>query len=165
MRPLSPLNGSTYIPVDNQIFTWSPYANAQSYIMEYSTNANFTGNTFVQQVTSTSTSLQGLSPLTTYYWRVRAINGVDMSPWSTSWSFTTQNCSITIADAVENTICESELHHAEIRLYDLCGKEVMKASVQGTSTILNLSSVAKGIYILRVFEDGRIYQEAKIIKE
>ncbi|MCQ2280484.1 MAG: T9SS type A sorting domain-containing protein, partial [Bacteroidales bacterium] len=106
---VSPADGSMAIPADGQTFTWDAYPNAQSYEIEYSTYNDFSDNVGFQTVTATNTQLFGLDAHTTYYWRVRAANGVDFSPWSNAWSFTTENCSTEIYDIEDVTICESEL--------------------------------------------------------
>lgn len=102
---VSPVNGSTAIPTDGQTFTWDAYPNAQSYEMEYSTYNDFSDNVGFQTVTATNTQLFGLDAHTTYYWRVRAANGIDFSPWSGAWSFTTENCQVT--EDIEITTCDS----------------------------------------------------------
>lgn len=104
---VSPASGSTAIPTDGQLFTWTSVPNTQQYQLEYATDANFTNNIDYQQITNTSATLYDLMPNTTYYWRVRAINGVDFSPWSMVWNFTTNNCTITADETL--TLCANEI--------------------------------------------------------
>lgn len=71
-------------------FTWYPLAPASSYICEYSLDAGFSNP--VQLTTNDTVALSNtLSPLTTYYWRVRGVDGNALSGWSSVWSFTTEN--------------------------------------------------------------------------
>jgi hypothetical protein len=61
----------------NPTFTWSPASGATSYILQVATSSAFTSGTLVYNQgagSGTSHSISGLSPSTTYYWRVGASN-------------------------------------------------------------------------------------------
>ena len=92
---VSPANGSTHIAPDGQLFVWNRYPNAQTYQIEYSTDNSFMNDVVFQQITDTSLIINDLNVSTIYYWRVRAVNGSDFSPWSLTWSFTTSACAVT----------------------------------------------------------------------
>lgn len=66
----STLNSNTQITP-----AWGAVTGATSYILEYATNSGFTGLTAVSGITSTSYAVSGLSNGTTYYFRVKAVNG------------------------------------------------------------------------------------------
>jgi hypothetical protein len=68
---------------------WSDVRMAASYEVRVSTDAKF-GKKFKDTITAGSYQyISGLASLTTYYWRVRAINTAGSSAWSTVWNFTT----------------------------------------------------------------------------
>ncbi len=87
---ISPANSSSNIAVSGVSLVWNNVPNATQYEYQYSTDPAFI--TGVQSGTSavTSTTTATLATLTTYYWRIRATDGVSFSPWSASWSFQTQ---------------------------------------------------------------------------
>ncbi len=69
---------------------WSAVQGAGTYRMQASTTPDFT--TLVADrigLSATAVPVEDLNTGTTYYWHVRARNGVGNSPWSPAWSFTT----------------------------------------------------------------------------
>ena len=91
---ISPVNGSTAIPLNGQNFVWNSVPTATSYALEYSQSPTFSSGITTITTGSTSAVINGLSANTTYYWRVRASNSTGYSNWSTIWNFTTANCSV-----------------------------------------------------------------------
>jgi hypothetical protein len=74
----------------NPVLTWSPPHGAESYEVQISASSNF--STIVRNMIgldSASYAVNGLSGLSTYYWRVCAANSTTTSGWSPAWSFTT----------------------------------------------------------------------------
>ena len=60
--------------------------NAQHYVLQYSTNSSFpTNQTTTKYLYDESFDLSGLSPTTTYYWRVKAIGAFNDSEWEWRW--------------------------------------------------------------------------------
>ena len=89
----TPPNGAIAISTSPTI-SWNTSAGATSYELQVFHDTTFagtpTGMAFDQSgITSTSQSMSGLSPGTTYMWRVNAINTTGTSPWSNIWTFTT----------------------------------------------------------------------------
>ena len=85
----SPANNSLKQPT-NPILKWSASAHATSYQYCYdTTNDNTCTTSWISNGTSTSASLSGLLPNTTYYWQVRAVNagGVTYANAGTGWNF------------------------------------------------------------------------------
>ncbi|MEK9138620.1 MAG: fibronectin type III domain-containing protein, partial [Bacteroidota bacterium] len=86
---VSPANGATKVSIAPTL-TWNASSGAASYQLQVSTSSTF--STFVVNqsgITSTSFAVSGLAYSTTYYWRVNAANAGGNSPWSATWSFTT----------------------------------------------------------------------------
>jgi hypothetical protein len=85
---ISPPDNSTNIPIAGTGLQWSSVAGATSYNYQYSTDSLFA--TAVSSNTSAlTTTTAALSATTNYFWRVRASDGTNYSPWSVVWSFTT----------------------------------------------------------------------------
>jgi hypothetical protein len=61
--------------------TWNEVTGATGYILQYSTD-NFANNIVEVSVTQPSCSLSNLALSTLYYWRVKAVNGTEFSPWA-----------------------------------------------------------------------------------
>jgi hypothetical protein len=89
---ISPMNGSINIPLNPTLF-WGMVEYATSYTCWVATDANFTSKVF----DSTQSALQInipegiLSPLTQYYWKIRASNSMGIGPWSLTYIFVTMN--------------------------------------------------------------------------
>ena len=90
----TPLNASTNISTSPTL-AWTASAGATSYEVCYDTTNDSACSTWIDNGTSTSKALSGLSGSTTYYWHVRANNvtGTTYSNGSTAvfWSFTTSS--------------------------------------------------------------------------
>ncbi len=85
----APANASTGVAV-NPTLSWTAGAgaSADSYDVYMGTTPNPT--TLYKNVTSTSVALTGLTPLTTYYWRVVSKNAIGEATACTEFSFTTK---------------------------------------------------------------------------
>ncbi len=55
--------------------SWGAVTNATSYILEYASNSGFSGSTTVTGITATNRQVTSLANGTTYYFRVKAVNG------------------------------------------------------------------------------------------
>lgn len=72
--------------------TWQALSGAASYTVEIATDAAFTNIVATQSgISGTSYAASGLSPSTTYYWRVKPTNGCGDGTVSAVFSFTTAN--------------------------------------------------------------------------
>ncbi len=84
---LSPENGALNQPTDIT-FDWENAANATEYIIEYADNPEF--NSSIENTSSASEYfVSGLILDQTYYWRVYSSDGINISEWSDTRSFTT----------------------------------------------------------------------------
>lgn len=87
---IAPVNGATGVSLTPTLY-WSLVPDANNYTVQVSQSSAFT--TVVDSATLIGdyyTIPSGkLSPLTTYYWRVRAWNSLGYSPYSSVWNFTT----------------------------------------------------------------------------
>jgi FIMAH domain-containing protein/type IX secretion system substrate protein len=86
---------------------WINASGALWYMVEVSTDQNFTGSSLVYASTYTNyyvISLGLLTPNTTYYWRSMACNLFGTSPWSAVWSFTTAANAVQELSVLQNNI-------------------------------------------------------------
>jgi len=86
----SPVNGASSI-LRRPELTWAADANAESYLVEVSTNIGFSNIIQSNSVTSNSYSSDLLNSNTTYYWRVTPTNTCATGTTSSTNSFTTVN--------------------------------------------------------------------------
>jgi len=86
----SPPNGAFNQPVQ-PVFTWDPAVQAATYDIQIATDPAFTN--IVSQATDlavpTYTPPSPLTPNTSHYWHVHAVNGCGIGAYSTTFSFTT----------------------------------------------------------------------------
>jgi WD40 repeat protein len=86
-----PADASTGQPTVATVY-WHPVAGASSYTVEVSTDPTFATTVFSEaNITDTLKAVGTLATNTKFYWRVKAQGGSGSSPWSTVWSFTTNN--------------------------------------------------------------------------
>lgn len=85
---INPINLATTISI-NPTVIWSNYAGNTYDEIQLSTDSDFTSPIFAQ-VTGGTISFSSLIYNTDYWWRVRSINSVDTSEWSTVFKFTTE---------------------------------------------------------------------------
>lgn len=93
----SPEAGATGVSL-RPIFQWTPVANADSYELIVSTNADFSNPAILKynDYALSGTAWQcnpSLEPGTTYYWKVRAISANTHSDWSGVGAFATESAS------------------------------------------------------------------------
>jgi hypothetical protein len=86
---LSPSDLASEIEV-NPILTWNASAYGSSYHVQLSQVVDFSTIIFDQtNLLTTSVQVMNLAINTQYYWRVEALNTIDTSEWSATWSFST----------------------------------------------------------------------------
>ncbi|MGB2868706.1 MAG: LamG-like jellyroll fold domain-containing protein [Bacteroidota bacterium] len=88
---VSPTDGSLNQPIQLNV-NWNPVSGAKYYHLQVSTSNAFS-SLYIDISHLTSTTTVGLSPGTTYYWRVQASDSTEtlISSWSVAWSFTTSS--------------------------------------------------------------------------
>jgi hypothetical protein len=90
--------------------------------------------------------LGGLSPLATYYWRVRAKNAGGTSSWTSPWSFTTGN----LAPASDIRVGANSVVVDGTRAYVTAGTQFEVYDVSNPQAPLKLGSVTHGYTDVRV---------------
>ncbi|WP_435135258.1 reprolysin-like metallopeptidase [Formosa sp. A9] len=89
---LTPANAATEVAL-NASLTWEASDFAELYHIEVSTVSDFSTDLRSFRTQSTNINVYNLSPVTLYYWRVKAINPCTESEFSSAYSFTSKFCS------------------------------------------------------------------------
>jgi photosystem II stability/assembly factor-like uncharacterized protein len=182
---LTPANGATNVPLSPPL-TWTPVTGIISYEVQFNDNNSFTTPMISAIVLAAESSY--FVPIVLdydadYFWRVRAINGLDTSGWSNTWSFTTKpivgidepglggKLSV-YPNPAENTIYLQLLENQNIlfqlSITDLVGKTVLNQDIRldsGSKTVsIDVSPLREGIYMLRMSDRDSVYTKKLIIK-
>lgn len=64
----------------------------------------------------------------------------------------------------EFTISSNNTNRKEVTIFNVLGKQVLKTNISGLKSIINVSSVNKGIYILKVTESGKTATKKLVIR-
>jgi hypothetical protein len=92
-----PANNANNLPLPANL-AWRRVNGAQSYRIQLSTSQSFGNNMLVDSTVSDTTIKGVFAPCgTRAYWRVRATNENGDGPWSSTWSFTPQRTTSTVA--------------------------------------------------------------------
>lgn len=98
VNPMPPATPTLVSPINNQTnvtdfkLIWNPSENAETYTLQIAKSSDFkTGLKEYSNIIETNFTPIGLESLTKYYWRVKAVNSVGESQWSSVWNFTTAN--------------------------------------------------------------------------
>ena len=84
--------------------SWSSVANATSYLVQLSTNDDFSSGVVEQTVAGTNATFNGLNNFTEYFWRVQAKNGANFGNFTDDWSFVTRVGMTTITNPANNAV-------------------------------------------------------------
>jgi hypothetical protein len=86
---ISPENGANNVSI-NPSFDWNDVIGATGYTMQISIDNSFLSGVSTFNLTNSNHTISGLMYDNTFYWRVKATENNNESPWSTVWSFTTE---------------------------------------------------------------------------
>ena len=172
---ISPTNNIINIPAAGASLQWSSVNNATTYEYQYDTDVTLT-NPVSNSISSLNDLTGALLQNTIYYWRVRAGNSLGFSPWSATWSFTTE-----VVNGIDNQIKTNSFqvnpnpsngvfnvatlsNLGTIEIYNIIGKQVYASEIKFLITTIDLSSEPAGLYFLRCSIDGKIKTEKLIVK-
>lgn len=86
---ISPINSSV-VGSASILFSWENQPNTEFYRLEVSENSSFSSTVLIRNsIRGTSTSVEGLLPNKTYFWRIRTSNPAGIGQRSEIWSFRT----------------------------------------------------------------------------
>jgi hypothetical protein len=182
----APEDGKTGMASD-VLIDWKSAGFVETYEYEIDASSNFdsqnkiTGTTTFIDATphneDTEFLAEGLDVATTYYWRVRYVQGGSSSAWSDTWSFTVSESGVgvkeeTIADvavfpnpsngALSMT---STLGMDRVFVLDYTGRQVLNIYGNGTTQMAINLDVPAGLYIVQITTtDGAVHNNSVIIR-
>jgi hypothetical protein len=180
----SPENDATDVKL-SPLLEWDALTGILDYQVDFATDANFENKLVHQVIPATESSF--IVPIvlekeTRYYWRVRAINGLDTSDWSSAWSFLTlppvgieepglaEMLNIypnPVKDNINIQLAGKKSVNLTITLTDLVGKAVMTKEIRlenlNETESIDVTSLRDGIYMLRLSDGERIYTRKILI--
>nr|NQU93590.1 T9SS type A sorting domain-containing protein [Bacteroidota bacterium] len=169
---------------------WSQIKGTTTYEVEYADNADFI-DSFVDYPEASDDDnpeynvLYALTLGTQYYWRIRACNSYDTSDYSEVWSFTTfppvginddffAEAGIhlypnPVKDYLRIELNLEESSAIEITLMDLIGNAIVEEEVVFSSgsdhTTIDVSTMASGLYLIKLKKDHNIFTKKLIINK
>lgn len=182
----SPSNGATDIPLVPTL-QWNAIGGADDYHVQLGLSDQFTDPIVDVMADAENASLTVpvvLTRNTTYYWRVRAVKGLDSTNFSQIWSFTTippvgiiepgegfEGLNVYPNPASESVTIQMDPKGSapvNITISDLLGKEMLRESAvfstAGNNHTINVGSLSKGIYLLRL-DNGKSRVVRKLVIE
>lgn len=176
----SPANNAAQV-VRLPRFQWQRIRGAERYLIQYGKSESFEGVENRLVTTDFFQTIFLLDPETNYFWRVRAIQGLDSTNWSQVRSFVTtsetslsenENASFSIHPNPGNGLitltAKFQAEGLQIKVYNLIGKLVYEnnpAIASGDSVHkLDLRQLGKGVYLMRV-SNGKDTMTRKLIIE
>jgi photosystem II stability/assembly factor-like uncharacterized protein len=178
------------LPEDNAVdinllphYTWEEIRGAEKYMLQFDINANFSEPTTHIVTTSFYQTQFLLEKQTAYYWRLKAIQALDSTDWSTVRTFTTANgASIIESKSQSFTLypnpSQGELNivfkvgNAElvkIEIYNLLGNSVFEDSfipmIGEVKKNYDLrGTLKKGVYLVRLVDSKKVFTQKLTIE-
>lgn len=107
---ISPTDSTVFTSTFNPTLQWTALYGCTGYIYQIDTTPNFDSHYFVEGTRTSSYNTVSTPTLRydrEYFWRVRAINAIDTTPWTVTWRFYTPKgpqCSSPLDSAVLTTL-------------------------------------------------------------
>lgn len=182
---VSPANDAVDLGL-SPLLDWEDITGISNYYVELSDKSDFSN--IITAGTTPADQSNGIVPLVlekekSYYWHVRAENGLDQTNWSPTWKFTTippvgveeqtfeGNFNI-YPNPAENTVYVQLKANAprafRLTLTDVLGVQVLSKELNtnaGNKTLqLDVSSLKEGVYMLRITDNDNSFTRKIIIK-
>lgn len=129
---VSPANGTSNISA-NPLLDWNPSPGVNTYHVQIDDSPDFSSpEVDAAGLTDTEYQAGNLAEGTAFYWRVRASNACEDSPWTASWTFTTECLvSANISASGPTTFCNGEI----VQLTATGGNEFLWSNGATTASI------------------------------
>jgi hypothetical protein len=176
----SPVDEATDIAI-NPLLEWDMVTGVDFFDLQYNDTPNFDDDPCCSEtIAGTDNFFQVIYNLdkgTSYYWRCRAMKGIDTTEWSEIWSFTTEE-EIGINETAFNAsniniypnpskgklyidIATEETSEVSIYIMDLLGQiqieETMMFGQGNSSKVFDLNELANGLYIIKLQKGEQSY--------
>jgi hypothetical protein len=174
---LSPVQGATGVsPV---VLTWERVPGALRYDVEVAANASFKPVlASATALADTTYALSGLESTKRYFWRVRSIDRDATGIFSDRQSFVTGTItSVAEVEADAGAVSPNPAHNRltiaqldgtdgqyVIELVTIDGRTIRRVDSSGGSTIIDVSDIASGQYIVRVTANGVAKSSSVVIR-
>jgi hypothetical protein len=173
---VAPANQSVNISWTGTTLAWNLVQFATQYEYQLADNQNFSNATTGQTAILTYFT-DTLQQSSTYYWKVRALNSTDISPWSDTWSFTTetitkisenrQNSYQIYPNPANNYVVLKVLNEESqlsIKIVDSQGKLIYSiANIKEEETIINTTLWSNGLYFMMIRKNNETTSHSIII--
>lgn len=144
-------------------FRWDEVPGADNYNLQISTVPNFS-STFidVENIPQTDYYVDGLDYDRTYYWRVRGRNDAGFGPWSSVWSFETQQPApeppvlVSPEDEAKDVLISLQISWQESSTATSYRLQVSKQS-NFSSTVVNVGNITGTSYDVSGLEHSTVY--------
>ena len=170
---LDPDNFKVVSPASVQL-SWSADANATRYEFQFANDPYFSGSTTYAS-TNAKATISNLTPNLTYYWRVRSVNALFVTGWSTIAIFRTsvlgieelvQNNAVTLFPNPTNDLINIQFKLNtpinSIDIFNSMGDLVEHSN--GTNCSLSLGHLTQGLYFVKVNTKEGTYSEKFLLK-
>ena len=180
----SPSNDATDVKL-SPLLEWNALTGILEYQVNFASDNNFTDMIVDDIIPSTDNSF--IVPLvldkeTKYFWRVRAVNGLDSSGWSPVWSFTTlppvgiEEPGLAgkvniypnpVKDNLYVQLADKKVLSISLSITDLLGKTVISKDIRleylNDVEKIDVSTLKDGIYMVRISDGENIYTRKILI--
>lgn len=184
---LTPMNNATVEYSDSVTLRWNRVPNADFYLLQLNANQNFNGAVFTSFFTTDTSAVirDILLPNGRYYWRVRPVNGYDVSgSFSDVRRFRNGAFSVATIDPILDAAVDilpnpvsggralrlrgtdTETGHLNYELIDAAGRRVVSRSIHTMGRFderIETGGMDAGIYFLRMTLNGKLLTRRVVI--
>lgn len=163
-------------------YEWTEILGVEKYMVEVDKSADFTNPEVKIAESNMYQQLFLLDKEETYFWRVRAIQGLDTTSWCNAWSFTTKGeTSIGEQNSNEFKIYPNPAtdqfqvyfeagnsRNATLEVYNMIGSKVFEQSLATlpgqNSEVIDISGIQAGMYFIKLQMNDKAYTKRLIVE-
>ncbi|MBU1370002.1 MAG: T9SS type A sorting domain-containing protein [Bacteroidetes bacterium] len=163
-------------------FQWTEILGVEKYMIALDKSADFTDPELELSETNMFQHVYLLDPEETYFWRVKAIQGLDSTNWSNAWSFVTTGETAVEEQAVSDfrlypnpATDQFQIYfdagtsrNAKLEVYNLIGSKVYEVSFETrlgkNNELINIPALKSGMYFVKLQLNNQGYTQRLIIE-
>jgi len=163
-------------------YEWTAISGVEKYMVEVDKSSDFTNPEVKIAESNMYQQLFLLDKEETYFWRVRAIQGLDTTSWCSAWSFTTKGeTSIGEQNGNEFKIYPNPAtdqfqvyfeagnnRNATIEVYNMIGSKVFEKNLVTlpgqNSEVVDISGIKAGMYFIKLQMNDKAYTKRLVIE-